>query len=61
MGNTAKIMEQELSPELEKLLREKAAPLVRDVQSGKIKGMPLMEAYELTMKNLAERRKARKK
>lgn len=59
MGNTAKKLEPELTPEIEQWLREEVAPLVRDVRAGKRKGMPLLEAYELTMKNLAERRKAK--
>lgn len=60
MPNTAKKIESELSPELEKRLREEAAPLIRDFRAGKIKGKPLVETYEYLMHNMAERRKAKK-
>ena len=61
MENTAKEIEPELSPELEKWLHDEVVPIAKDVQSGKRRGMPLMEAYKLTMKDLAEHRNTPKK
>lgn len=54
MGNTAKIIEQELSPEVEKWLEEKVAPIAEDILSGKRQCAPLHEAYERGLKILAE-------
>ena len=54
MGNTAKIAEQELSPEVEKWLEETVAPIAADILSGKLQCMPLHEAYERGLKLLAE-------
>lgn len=47
MGNTAKKLEPEISPKLEQRLREEAAPLVRDVRTGKRKGIPLQNERHL--------------
>lgn len=54
MGNTAKEIELKENNNFEKWLKEKAAPIVKDVQSGKRKGTPLREAYERGLRKIAE-------